>query len=252
MDLRFERTSAISIASSIRTLCFLLLLVCLLPALTETAFAQDAGQTHVVKPGENLSTIARRYGVPLSTLTRSNGISNPNLLRVGQVLVIPGGEPQAQEPPPPPPTSTPAPRSAATSAPSAPSAQFIPQIQAGPGPAAANDVLHTVYPGESLSSIARKFGTTVSAIVARNRLPSSLIYSGQRLIIPAGTLPASSSVRPAATVVRSANVTGTATRTATPWPTRTRIPTAIAIPTRTIPGLLRLPTIAATSTPARR
>ncbi len=248
MDLRFERNSGTSIVSSIRTLGFLLLLVCLLPALTETAFAQDTGQTHVVRPGENLSTIASRYGVSLSTLTRVNGISNPNLLRSGQVLVIPGGEPQAPEPPP---TRTPAPQSDATRAPSAPSAQYMPQIQSDPGPtAAANDVLHTVYPGESLSSIARRFGTTVSAIMARNRLPSSLIYSGQRLIIPAGRVPASSSVRPAATVVRSESVTGTATRTATPKPTRTLIPTAT--PTRSIPGLLRLPTIAATPTPARR
>ena len=219
-----------------------------MPALTETAFAQDTGQTHVVRPGENLSTIARRYGVSLSTLTRANGISNANLLRVGQVLVIPGGEPQAPKPPP---TSTPVPRSGATRAPSAPSAQYMPQIQSDPKPtAAANDVLHTVYPGESLSSIARKFGTTVSAIMSRNRLPSSLIYSGQRLIIPAGRVPASSSVRPAATVARPANVTGTATRTATPRPTRTRIPKAT--PTRSLPGLLRLPTRAATPTPARR
>ena len=43
---------------------------------------------HRVKRGENLGAIARRYGVPISQLTRLNGISTRSILRVGQNLRI--------------------------------------------------------------------------------------------------------------------------------------------------------------------
>jgi N-acetylmuramoyl-L-alanine amidase len=45
---------------------------------------------------------------------------------------------------------------------------------------------HVVAPGETLSAIARRYGTTVPALVEANRLPNpNLIVSGQRLRIPA-------------------------------------------------------------------
>ncbi|WP_291778687.1 M23 family metallopeptidase [Cecembia sp.] len=43
---------------------------------------------HRVRSGENLSIIARRYGVRISTITRLNGISTNSVLRVGQRLRI--------------------------------------------------------------------------------------------------------------------------------------------------------------------
>jgi soluble lytic murein transglycosylase-like protein len=46
--------------------------------------------SHVVRRGDNLSTIASRYGVTASDLARANGISNPNRLREGVTLSIPG------------------------------------------------------------------------------------------------------------------------------------------------------------------
>ena len=45
--------------------------------------------THRVQKGETLISIARRYGISLSELTRLNGISNPNLLEIGQKLSVP-------------------------------------------------------------------------------------------------------------------------------------------------------------------
>jgi hypothetical protein len=45
---------------------------------------------------------------------------------------------------------------------------------------------HTVRPGESLSLIAGKFGTTVDAIVRLNRLATSVIQPGQRLLALSG------------------------------------------------------------------
>jgi len=48
-------------------------------------------------------------------------------------------------------------------------------------------VIHVVQAGETLFSIAEKYGTTVEAIVAANRLSNpDLIFAGQKLIIPGG------------------------------------------------------------------
>ncbi|MCR4406506.1 MAG: LysM peptidoglycan-binding domain-containing protein [Anaerolineae bacterium] len=48
-------------------------------------------------------------------------------------------------------------------------------------------VIHVVQAGETLFSIAQKYGTTVEAIVAANGLSNpDLIFAGQKLIIPTG------------------------------------------------------------------
>lgn len=49
------------------------------------------GGSHVVQAGQALSGIASRYGVSASALARANGISDPNRIRAGQTLTIPGG-----------------------------------------------------------------------------------------------------------------------------------------------------------------
>lgn len=50
------------------------------------------GQTiHVVQYGETLSSIARRYGTTTTAIAQANGIVNPNLIFVGQQLIIPTG-----------------------------------------------------------------------------------------------------------------------------------------------------------------
>lgn len=49
--------------------------------------AQEAAYT--VKKGDTLSGIARKYGTTVAALAATNGIANPNLIRVGQVLKIP-------------------------------------------------------------------------------------------------------------------------------------------------------------------
>ena len=46
--------------------------------LVQPAHAQD--NVHVVAGGENLSTIARRYGMTMQELAAYNGIVNPNLV----------------------------------------------------------------------------------------------------------------------------------------------------------------------------
>jgi LysM repeat protein len=46
---------------------------------------------HTVQSGENLSTIAARYGVTVAGLAAANHLQDPNLIVTGQTLTIPSG-----------------------------------------------------------------------------------------------------------------------------------------------------------------
>ncbi len=45
---------------------------------------------YVVQPGDTLSAIAVRLGVPIAELQKANNIQDPNLISAGQRLIIPG------------------------------------------------------------------------------------------------------------------------------------------------------------------
>jgi murein DD-endopeptidase MepM/ murein hydrolase activator NlpD len=49
--------------------------------------------TYVVQSGDTLGTIAQAYSTDVDALMAANGITNPNLLDVGQVLTIPAPQP---------------------------------------------------------------------------------------------------------------------------------------------------------------
>jgi lysozyme len=51
--------------------------------------APPPGETYVVQPGDTLSEIGERLGVDWRAIAQANGISDPNLIYVGQVLRIP-------------------------------------------------------------------------------------------------------------------------------------------------------------------
>lgn len=56
-----------------------------------SATPQRQGQgavEHVVKRGENLADIARRYGTTVAAVARTNGVRNPNQIRIGSRLVV--------------------------------------------------------------------------------------------------------------------------------------------------------------------
>ncbi|MFC7341301.1 GH25 family lysozyme [Saccharopolyspora griseoalba] len=53
--------------------------------------APDPGGTYVVQPGDTLSGIGAELGVDWREIARLNGISDPDLIYVGQVLKVPGG-----------------------------------------------------------------------------------------------------------------------------------------------------------------
>lgn len=106
------------------------------------------GVEHVVRWGETVYLIASRYGVSVQEIVAANNLTNPDLIRAGDVLIIPGG--------------------------TAPSTQQ-------PG-------VHIVRRGETLNTIARMYGTTVNAIAIANGIVNpNYIYVGQRLTIPGGT-----------------------------------------------------------------
>lgn len=223
----------------------------LILVLGSAVFAGSVVQ-HTVKPGESVTSIARKYGVTTSQILGENNIPNANLLRVGQVLSI--TLPDAA------PTSTPAPTSAPTSAPvdstepsTAPTAGGQAPAQptktattppvlptATPRPASsgcnrynqAGDLRYTIRSGDSLYGLASRYGVSVGAIKSRNCMTSDVVVVGQSIIIPMGVTPADATPAPTATP-RSAS-TSPATATPTPWPTATpRPPTATPVPTPT-------------------
>ncbi|MBI4789997.1 MAG: LysM peptidoglycan-binding domain-containing protein [Chloroflexi bacterium] len=65
-----------------------LALVVLTHATTGTTLAAGP-KYHVVQPGQTLTSIAGAYGMSTWSIAYANGVWNPNLIYVGQVLVIP-------------------------------------------------------------------------------------------------------------------------------------------------------------------
>ncbi len=58
-----------------------------------TDFSDDfpkEGVTHTVQSGETLSTISKKYGVPMKNIQNANRIADPTKIMVGQSLFIPG------------------------------------------------------------------------------------------------------------------------------------------------------------------
>jgi len=101
--------------------------------------------TYVVRAGDTLFLIARRFGTTVDAIRRANNLAT-DVISVGQVLVIPG----------------------AVARPTTTGTDYI------------------VQPGDTLFLIARRYGTTVQALMSANNLTSTNIYVGQRLRIPGG------------------------------------------------------------------
>jgi LysM repeat protein len=97
----------------------------LAPAPTQT--------TYTVQPGDTLGVIAQRYELAVEDIMAANGLTDPNTLALGQVLIIPvAGSPAASPTEVPPPTSAP-PLATATPDPNQPLPQLSIREVRSPG-----------------------------------------------------------------------------------------------------------------------
>jgi LysM repeat protein len=102
---------------------------------------------YIVRRGDTLYSLARHFGTTVKAIAQWNHIVNPSRIYVGQRLTI----------------------YAYTT---------VPPTSPGCG-------AHIVRRGETLYSLARRYGTTVWALAMLNHLPNpNVIYAGQRLLIP--------------------------------------------------------------------
>jgi membrane-bound lytic murein transglycosylase D len=138
---------------------------------------------HTVRRGETLSTIASRYNTTVDDLSRANQLKNVNRIVVGMNLVIPRNSPGWTPPPEPPATKgEPGVVLAAVGQP-----QSGPSVAKVTRPASKSPSVHVVKGGETLTTLAERYGTTVAAIKSKNGLKSSTILVGQRLQLPDGS-----------------------------------------------------------------
>jgi len=56
---------------------------------TSTVTPTPSVRTHIVLPGETLVSIAQEYDVAVEAILELNGLTNPNVIEVGQELLIP-------------------------------------------------------------------------------------------------------------------------------------------------------------------
>jgi LysM repeat protein len=128
----------------------------------------SAGRYTIVK-GDTISGIAQRYGLTTAGLLAANNLSRTSIIYPGQTITL-GGSSIAitpvsnvtpASPPSTPPTSAPAP--------------------------VINNT-YTIARGDTVTSIAARFGVSVDAVLSANGLTrASIIYAGRTLTIPGVT-----------------------------------------------------------------
>lgn len=178
-----------------------------------TAAAEPAaldGSTYVIQAGDTLDALARRLGISWQRLAEHNGITDPTLLQVGQVLEIPGRLPEAPvvtteaAAPAPPPADTAAAPAPAEAAPAPAEAAPAPAAPAEAPAPAIKPATHTVRTGESLATIAPRYGLSWQTLADINGLDGrSVLQVGQvlRLEKPTASTPVSTH-KPATVTVR--------------------------------------------------
>ena len=147
------------------------------PAPPPPRFTWEGGTAITVAPGDTLETISRRYDVPVAAIMEANSITRPGGVHPGQHLVIPRrrGPATALAAPP---------TRVASSAPAMPSTAPVgpPRTALAPGSS-----VHVVAPGETLHSIARKYGKPVLVLAKANNIaPDTMVRVGERITIPGG------------------------------------------------------------------
>ncbi len=123
------------------------------PTPTPTPTLPPNQTRHIVKSGETVSTIAKLYGTTTKAILQANGLKPDSIISVNQELIIP--LPVAN-------TSTP-----------------TPTLTPSPTP-----FVYTMKPGDTLSVIAKRYGTTVEALMAANNIADATrIRAGAKITI---------------------------------------------------------------------
>lgn len=145
--------------------------------------------TYKVEKGDTLYSISRKYQITVAELRTANNLSENDVIKVGQKLIIPDAD-----------IGTAAALSSTKTAGSSASAST------------AKTVEYVVAKGDTLYGIARKNGMTVADLMAINNLDSSAVIKvGQKLKVSAGSTSSSSSaattkksepVKPGETVIK--------------------------------------------------
>jgi murein DD-endopeptidase MepM/ murein hydrolase activator NlpD len=127
------------------------------------AAASSSGEiTVTVAPGDTVDAIARRYGVASTAIVQANHLTAAASIQAGQRLIIPRHHSGTR------------PLAAASST----------TVAASHGRGASGGV-HVVAPGETLSSVAHRYGHSRSAIAKANNItPDTKLRIGQQLTIP--------------------------------------------------------------------
>ena len=123
---------------------------------TGGASTGGATGTYTVQAGDTLGKIAVRYGTTVTALLQLNGLKNPDVLAIGQKLKVPGGSGAA------------------------------PAAVGTPKPATGGQArTYVVQKGDTLLSIARRYGLTTKQLQAANNITNpDKIFPGQTLVIP--------------------------------------------------------------------
>ncbi len=138
---------------------------------------QGHHKLYVVRRGDTLASIARKYRVGTKTLAQMNGLSTQSHLKAGHTLTVDTATAHpTQSPPTAQPHTNPPHQLAAT--PSAP-------IQTPPVTASASprSISYLVRHGDTLQAIASRFAVTIAQVKEWNRLKSTTIRPGQRLVL---------------------------------------------------------------------
>ena len=166
--------------------------VLLIPTVLEEVPEEETGEYYTVVSGDTLYSIANKYGLTVDELKSLNNLSS-NLLSIGQRLLVK-------------PTTTSTTEETYTVKKGDNLYQIalqfdttvdalktlngltsnllsIGQVLKIPS-SSSNEIVYTVVAGDNLYQIARRFGTTVAAIMSRNNLTNNLLSIGQKLIIP--------------------------------------------------------------------
>ncbi len=128
---------------------------------------QDLIFRYEAQQGDTLSAIARRYGVTADQLIEANAIADERIF-AGQKLIIPGYSPTKPQP--------------------------APVIEPQPLPPLTPPIdqyfMYTVTRGDTLHSIANRYGVTVQQIIELNQIENpDMIRVGQQLMIPSVAAP---------------------------------------------------------------